>query len=202
MARIKRYQLADVVYLVSQRGHNRLPTFLDGEDYQVFVEAFKALADQHQCHIHAWVLIPDGYWLLLTPREGQAISQLMQTLGRLYVRYINRKYGRCGTLWSTRYRACVIEPESPYATAAERFIGATAYRNMIVSEGDTWPWQAPATVYYPNDTDDSVFAHLEATLASGLAFGSPSFLQQVTEQTAIRTQPRRRGRPPKLAALA
>ena len=32
----------------------------------------------------------------------------MQCLGRRYVRYINDRYFRTGTLWEGRYKACLV----------------------------------------------------------------------------------------------
>lgn len=196
MARVKRYQLANVAYLVSQRGHNRLPCFYDGEDYLTFVEALKRLTTQHQCALHAWTMIPDGYWVLLTPSTGSGLALVMQTLGRLYVRYINRKYGRAGTLWSCRYRACVVEPDSKAFTLALRYIETVAHRNLVVSEEDHWPWQStPAREITALDWGDHV-DNLDSALNSGLVFGSPDFLRRVEKATAIRTLPLKRGRPP------
>lgn len=198
MPRIKRYQLADVAYLVSQRGHNRLPSFYDGEDYLAFTEALKQLSVNHGCTLHAWSLIPDGYWVLLTPMYHNGVSKLMQTLGRLYVRYINRKYGRSGTLWSSRYHACLIEPSSPAFIVAKRFIQVAAYRNMIVSEEDEWPWQSPygcAGAILENEA--LAFLSIESTLLSGLVYGSDVFLRKVESLTTLRTVPLKRGRPQK-----
>ncbi|MEP1448204.1 MAG: transposase [Paraglaciecola sp.] len=37
--------------------------------------------------------------LLCTPSNVNGISQMMQSLGRMYVMYFNRSYKRTGTLW-------------------------------------------------------------------------------------------------------
>lgn len=198
MARIKRYQLADVSYLVSQRGHNRLPCFYDGEDYLTFVEALKRLSASHGCELHSWSLIPDGYWILLTPSTATGVSGLMQTLGRLYVRYVNRKYGRTGTVWSSRYRACLIEPDSAAFNDALRFIDTAAYRNLVVEEEDQWPWQAPTVATASREDEEPIFLSIEAALSSGLAYGSAAFLQNIETTTTLRTTPLKRGRPHKL----
>jgi putative transposase len=43
--------------------------------------------------------------LLVTPRKPLAIAKLMQSVGRHYVRYVNDRYCRSGTLWEGRYKA-------------------------------------------------------------------------------------------------
>ena len=42
--------------------------------------------------------------LLLTPMIDAGISQMMQTLGRRYVYYINKTYRRTRALWEGRYK--------------------------------------------------------------------------------------------------
>jgi putative transposase len=37
--------------------------------------------------------------LLMTPQKDNGISQMMQALGRQYVRFYNYTYKRSGTLW-------------------------------------------------------------------------------------------------------
>lgn len=197
MSRIKRYKLANVAYLVSQRGHNRLPCFYDGEDYVTFLDALRRLSDSHGCKLHDWSLVPDGYWVLLTPSSGAALAALMQTLGRLYVRYANRKYGRTGTLWASRYRACIVEPESLCFEIARRYVITIAEQNLVVSSEDAWPWQSSPQSSALTEDESQKFKTLESTLIKGLVFGSPAFLSMVESATSVRTNSLTRGRPRK-----
>lgn len=183
-------------HLVYQRGHNRLPCFYDGEDYATFREMLMAQTQRQNCQLLAWSAIPDAYWLLLTPKAPNGTGKLVQALGRLYVRHINNKYRRTGSLWEGRYRACLIEPESSALRIANGFIQSAAYRNMVVSEGDAWPWQEPAASGdYENDSE-AIIA-LERALMRGLPFGSEAFLQEVASASGLRTAPLAHGRPRK-----
>jgi putative transposase len=49
--------------------------------------------------------------LLATPAEADSLARLMQSLGRRYGAYFNRRHARSGGLWDGRFRATVIEPE-------------------------------------------------------------------------------------------
>lgn len=40
--------------------------------------------------------------LLCTPRAPDAVSRMMQAIGRMYVRHFNYTYQRTGTLWEGR----------------------------------------------------------------------------------------------------
>ena len=50
------------------------------------------------CAVHAYVLMTNHVHLLVTPMSEGAIGRMMQSLGRRYVRYINDRYRRTGTL--------------------------------------------------------------------------------------------------------
>jgi putative transposase len=52
--------------------------------------------------------------LLLTPQDDSGASKLMQTLGRLYVRYFNYTYLRNGTLFEGRYKSSVVHKSSTF----------------------------------------------------------------------------------------
>jgi putative transposase len=45
---------------------------------------------------------------LAAPAEEANLPRAMQSLGRNYVRYVNRSRRRTGTLWEGRYRAARI----------------------------------------------------------------------------------------------
>lgn len=49
------------------------------------------------------------------------MSRLMQSLGRAYVRYINDRYHRTGTLWEGRYKSCPVMDDD-YLLRCQRHI--------------------------------------------------------------------------------
>ncbi|MFT5116479.1 MAG: putative transposase [Parasphingorhabdus sp.] len=56
--------------------------------------------------------------LLMTPETEKGVNQLMQSLGRYYVRYINQTYDRTGTLWEGRYKSTLIDSENYFFTVS------------------------------------------------------------------------------------
>ncbi|MEA1968566.1 MAG: transposase [Thermodesulfobacteriota bacterium] len=74
--------------------------------------------------------------LLCTPLHKNGISNMMQALGRRYVRYFNYEYNRSGTLWEGRYKSCLVESES-YLLNVYRYIELNPVRaGMVLSPGD------------------------------------------------------------------
>ena len=109
MARKPRIILPGYVQHIVQRGNNRQACFFSEADYRQYQEDLSTVAERHGCTIHAYVLMPNHVHLLLTPQSGDQLARLVQDLGRRYVRYINDKYARTGTLWAGRCKASLVD---------------------------------------------------------------------------------------------
>lgn len=71
--------------------------------------------------------------LLLTPQNADSCARLMRNLGQRYVQYVNRRYGRSGTLWEGRYRSCLVE-SAEYVLGCHRYIELNPVRaGMVVA---------------------------------------------------------------------
>jgi putative transposase len=77
--------------------------------------------------VHAFVLMTNHVHLLVTPETEKGVSQLMQSLGRYYVVYINKTYQRKGTLWEGRYKSTLVD-------SANYFCWSVAILSSILSE--------------------------------------------------------------------
>ena len=99
MARRLRVSSAGVPEHLIQRGNNRQAIFACEEDMQAYVGWLKTYAKKYKVSVHAWVLMTNHVHILCTPSSNDGISQMMQSLGRMYVMYFNRSYKRTGTLW-------------------------------------------------------------------------------------------------------
>lgn len=112
MARSTRLALAGEAHLLRQLGHNHQAVFLDAEDKRRYLSDLREVCAAQAVLVHAYALLPDQVWLLLTPPSAQALSRAMQSLGRRYVIWHNQRHGRSGTLWQGRFQACVLEADS------------------------------------------------------------------------------------------
>ena len=99
MPRKPRFNLIGVPQHVIQRGNNREPCFYAEMDYRRYQEDLQEAANKYACRIHAYVLMTNHVHLLVTPMKDHGVSEMMQSLGRRYVYYINKTYHRTGTLW-------------------------------------------------------------------------------------------------------
>jgi len=167
--------------------------------------------------------------LIATPPNEQALSRLMQTLGRRYVGVFNQRHGRSGTLWEGRFRACVLAPDAALL-AALRWVDLAPRQAGLASELLAYPWSSEAhhlgarrdtlisdpPVFWAlgntpferelayrcqleRDVSPDETLTLERCLRSGHAFGSPDFVAQLQQRTGLALQARRRGRPARSA---
>lgn len=109
MPRPTRLDVPGVPQHVIQRGNDRQPCFFADADYLRYRSDLREVAMREGCAVHAYVLMTNHVHLLVTPTTEGAIGPVMQSLGRRYVRYINDRYRRTGTLWEGRYKACPVE---------------------------------------------------------------------------------------------
>lgn len=143
MARLARLALAGCVHHVLQRGIDRRPIFRDPTDFRRMLEDLAAVARQGPLAVHAYVLMPDHFHLLVTPADARALSRSMQSLGRRYVRWFNGRHARAGTLWEGRFRSTVLEPER-YLLDCMRYVEMNPVRSALVAEAASYPWSSLA----------------------------------------------------------
>jgi putative transposase len=141
MARLGRYFMAEQPLHVIQRGNNRQAIFREREDYEAYRSWLREAAKANGCAIHAYVLMTNHVHLLVTPGAATSLPRTMQTLGRNYVRYINREYRRTGTLWEGRYRAAPIDSEA-YFLSCSRYIELNPVRAKTVAHPRDYPWSS------------------------------------------------------------
>ena len=70
--------------------------------------------------------------LLMTPETEQGVIQVMQALGRYYVRYIKQTYERIETLWEGRYKSTLVDSDN-YCLAVSRYIELNPVREGMVA---------------------------------------------------------------------
>ena len=225
MARLPRLTIPNLPHYVLHRGNNRQTVFVDADDYQTFVDLLQQLAQTHLVAVHAFVLMPDHFQLLVTPQTEQGLPQLMQALGRAYVRYFNARHARTGTLWEGRYRSTVVEPTAPLLQCIIYMDASPQHAGLVVQAAD-YPWSScthhlgaqnipwlrdPAAFWALGNTPfareaayaDLVHAGVSAAdgaaladaVPRGWALGDAEFLADLQKTTARRVGKLRAGRP-------
>ncbi|MGB5736918.1 MAG: transposase [Thiohalocapsa sp.] len=223
MARLPRFILPGYPQHVIQRGNNRQPILRDEEDYWVLWGKLRDAADKFQCDVHAYVLMPNHFHLVLTPWQEEGIGKLMQYTGRYYVQHINSRYGRTGTLWEGRYRATLFDPNA-FLLPASRYVELNPVRAGLVASAEDYDWSSyaanatgaddelvkPHPVYnklgrslaarldayrevFDRPTDDIFVQRLRDATNKAWVFGDEHFCEEIEGKLNRRALPRPRG---------
>lgn len=122
------------------RGVDKRKIFLDKKDYLRFIHDLFEFNDEDwvnnnlhrfQCNdiaspyikrkprkmlvdILAFVLMPNHYHLLLSPRVKDGISRFMKKVNMGYAKYFNQKYNRTGTLFEGRYKSIAAKNDAHF----------------------------------------------------------------------------------------
>jgi putative transposase len=141
MARQTRRVIPGVALHVIQRGNNRQACFRRDSDHLLYLLHLRELSAKHGCAVHAYCLMTNHVHLLMTPSTEDALSTLMRDLGQRYVQYVNRTYGRSGTLWEGRYRSCIAE-SAHYVLACYRYIELNPVRAGLADRPGNYSWSS------------------------------------------------------------
>jgi REP-associated tyrosine transposase len=126
---------------VIQRGNDRKPCFFRESDCLCYLQALRELSAREHCAVHAYVLMTNHVHLLVTPEDKGQVSRMMQSLGRRYVRYVNDRYHRTGTLWEGRYKASLVDSDS-YLLCCYRYIELNPVRARMVADLKDYRWSS------------------------------------------------------------
>jgi putative transposase len=141
MARLPRLTLAGHPHHIILRGNNRQAIFASSADYEKLLALLQEHAKKFDAAIHAYVLMSNHFHLLATPRSVEGIPQMMQAVGRSYVRYFNSRQSRTGTLWEGRYRSTVIQAER-HLLACMVYIDLNPVRAGLVHDPADYRWSS------------------------------------------------------------
>jgi putative transposase len=141
MARLPRLTLPGYPHHVIQRGNNRQAIFSSLADYQTLLTLLEEYAKKFNVAIHAYVLMSNHFHLLATPQTADGLPQMMQAVGRRYVRYFNDHQKRSGTLWEGRYKSTLIQTDR-YLLACMTYIDLNPVRGALVAQAADYPWSS------------------------------------------------------------
>jgi putative transposase len=143
MARLPRLTVPGYPHHIIQRGNNRQAIFGGSADYAALLALLDEYAHKNHVAIHGYVLMSNHFHLVATPETAEGIPQMMQAVGRRYVRHFNLRQGRTGTLWEGRYRSTLIQAER-YLLACMVYIDLNPVRAGMVADPAEYPWSSYA----------------------------------------------------------
>jgi REP element-mobilizing transposase RayT len=129
---------------VIARGVDRRRIFVDDEDYETYVGLLAAVVKRQGWHLLAYCLMPNHVHLLIeTPTTN--LGNGIQWLHGRYASAFNRRHGRKGHLFETRYLSPFVADEEAVARTAAYIVANPLAASLSRSAGD-WPWGSHAQV--------------------------------------------------------
>jgi putative transposase len=108
MARQLRIEYPGAIYHVLNRGDRREPIFLDDADRRRFLETLGEACAKTAWQVHAYVLMPNHFHLVLETPQPNLVAGMKWLLGT-YTSRFNRRHQLSGHLFSGRYKALIVD---------------------------------------------------------------------------------------------
>jgi REP element-mobilizing transposase RayT len=127
---ILKQDVAESYYHIYARGVNKRKIFLDDTDFTYFLSLLKRYLSQEDSrtsrgaqfaklyddiNLLAYCLMSNHFHLLVFQINEKAMTKLMRGVMSSYSMYFNKKYGRTGHLFESRYRASRISNDQYFA---------------------------------------------------------------------------------------
>src|SRR5687767_10748357 len=141
MPRRARLMLPGVPAHIVHRGNNKQACFHQAQDRSFYRFHLTRLLPEAQCQVHAYCLMTNHVHLLVTAKELNGCSILMKGIAQLHTQYMNRMYGRSGSLWEGRFRSCLVQAED-YVLACYRYIEMNPVRAGLCQNPGEYEWSS------------------------------------------------------------
>ena len=144
MARRIRIQYPGAHYHVLNRGDRDRPIFIDDTDRETFLHTLDEAREKASWRIHAYVLMPDHFHLIVETPEANLVSGMQWLLGTFTTRF-NVRHGQRGHLFAGRYKAAPIDPRGGYLRTAVDYVHLNPARAKLIRARQPlrdYPWSS------------------------------------------------------------
>jgi putative transposase len=141
MEKIPRIHIENALYYVTSRGDNEENIFRDAGDYRMYLDLLKKYKQQLNFKLFSFVLLSNHVHLLIEPKEGTTISQIMHALNSNYTKYFNSRYGRKGHLLQERPKMVIVEKQG-YLLGVSSYIHNNPYKLGLAAEAGVYEFSS------------------------------------------------------------
>ncbi|HOC93611.1 MAG TPA: helix-turn-helix domain-containing protein [bacterium] len=140
MPRPSRIEFPGALYFVSARSMPDQPLFQDNIDRRRFLEIIDAALKRYTLSLHAYVLLDDGYRLLLETPLGN-LTKAMQYVNSHYTAYANTRRKRTAQVFKGRYTSSLIDKDR-YLLKLVRYIHYLPTHLKLSRTPESYQWSS------------------------------------------------------------
>ena len=218
MPRIARICAEGYPHHITQRGNNKEKVFFDNADKRFYLDVLKQYKNKYSMKVLAYCLMGNHVHVLAVPEKETSLARGMGGTNLLYTQHINRKYGRSGRLWQSRFLSTIVE-KKPYLWAVMRYIERNPVRAKLVKKAEDYQWSsARAHILGIKDDvlseegwlnekeiksyraflrkeDKEIDATIRRATSTGRPVGSEGFIKKLERISGLHLFPKKGGRP-------
>ncbi|MEO5695207.1 MAG: transposase [Usitatibacter sp.] len=210
MPRRSRFLFAGHPLHVVQRGVNRERCFADDADRAFYLGLLQEFLPRSGCALHAYVLMTNHVHLLLTPAEDNSAAALMKAVAQRHAQRCNKRWRRTGPFWEGRFKSSLVDShgyainchryieENPvragivrhpaehrWSSFSANAMGVpcgflTPHRTMEALGSEPFERRIAYRALFDQPQPEEELAMFRQSLKSGLAAGSPEFMERVS----------------------
>lgn len=140
MSRPLRLEFAGAIWHVMARGNDRDAIYVDDADREAFLDVLGRVVAATRWRVHAFVLMPNHYHLLVETPEPN-LSRGMRQLNGVYTQRVNVRHGRTGHVFQGRFKGILVERDAHLLELC-RYIVLNPVRAGLVSAPGDWPFSS------------------------------------------------------------
>ena len=194
---------------IVHRGVNRGVCFADDADHSFYLGLLQELLRAAGCELHAYVLMTNHVHLLITPGDADSAARLMKPVAQRHAQRYNKRWKRTGPLWEGRFKSSLVDShgyalschryieENPLRAGMVRHPATyrwssfranamgyacpflTEHSSMQALHGDPVERLIAYRALFDTPMADREIEVFRRALKSGLAAGSPDFIERV-----------------------
>lgn len=137
VARKARIEYPGAVYHLLSRGNQGQEIFRDDPDRKRFLETLTEACEKTGWQVHAYVLMPNHYHLLVETPEPNLVAG-MKWLQGTYTQRFHARYRTFGHVLQGRYKALIVDgSENDYFQVVSTYIHLNPARGGLIRVGET-----------------------------------------------------------------
>jgi len=126
---------------IYNRGVNQDKIFFSRDNYLYFLQKLRRYRDQFQVSIVCYCLMPNHFHLLVLQKHPNSISTFMKLTTNSYVKAVNKRLGRSGHLFESKYKIKPINTDE-YLLHLSRYLHLNPVTAKLVNNPEDWEFSS------------------------------------------------------------